>query len=53
MTKKKEEQKREIKVHNFKWEGMPYTVTFIPSEDGWDFQLMYEQTYKIITKGKV
>lgn len=53
MTKKKNEDKREIKVHNFRWEGMPYAITFLPTEDGWDFQLMFEQTYKIITKGKV
>lgn len=52
MTKKKNE--RQIKVHNFIWEGMPYTITFIPKDDAsWDFQLMYEQTYKVITKGEV
>jgi len=53
MTKKKNEDKREIQVHSFRWEGMPYTITFLPTEDGWDFQLMFEQTYKVITKGHV
>jgi hypothetical protein len=46
-------KKKEIQVHNFIWEGMPYTMTFIPSENGWQYQLMYEQTYKIITKGEI
>ena len=52
MTKKKNE--RQIKEHRFRYEGMPYILTFIPKDDtGWDFQLMYEQTYKVITKGEV
>jgi hypothetical protein len=53
MSNKKAKEKKEIQVHSFIWEGMPYTITFLPDDNGWDFQLMYEQSSKIITKGKV
>jgi hypothetical protein len=50
MTKK---EKREIRVEYFKIEGFPYSITFTPQEDKIHYQILNEQTTRIITKGEV
>ena len=50
---KKEEKKKEIKVDYFRVEGYPYSITFTPQEDRIHYQILNEQTTRIIAKGEV
>lgn len=50
---KKDEKIREIKVEYFRIEGFPYSITFTPQEDRIHYQILNEQTTKIIKKGEV
>lgn len=52
MTKNKEKT-REIKVDYFRVEGYPYSITFTPDGNDTHYQILNEQTTKIITKGKI
>jgi hypothetical protein len=50
---KKEEKKKEIKVDYFRVEGYPYSITFTPNGNSTHYQILNEQTTRVIAKGEI